>query len=625
LKTNSVKFLKQGRLSSLSLFLITLVFFYGCKDDSAKQNGVTTTGTKNDVDTTKIYIPNELKTNNFWSESSKWAYSRSKQSNHFIVFWDKGYGTNVPNSSAVADEYKVDIDDLLEKAEGFYALNINELKFAETGVGKSNLDKYKMMIFILYQTEWLATGSGYDNVIGALWVSPSTCKPVGSVIAHEIGHCFQYQVFCDLGTSGFRYGFGGNGGNAFWEQTAQWQSYEAYPEEAFTNYDFNVYMNNYFRHICHEEQRYASYFIHYYWADKHGRDMIGRIWREAKEPEDPIQAYMRMTGITVDQLNEEIYDAATKFVTWDLDALRILGADYIGKHTFNYNKLDDGSYQVAYDHCPGTTGYNVIRLNVPAANTEVSAAFNGQVNSAGFNQVADASRAGWRYGYVALLKDGTRVYSNMNMGTSNTAKFTVPENCSKLWFVVSGAPNTYAPHPWDDNYSNDDQWPYSVKFSNTDIYGNITFNGTEVPQDKTLTYNVSFAASATAYAGGTVTLSDDDITELGKAFVLQPGEIKKAIGQSIKFYGVEQNGTLNATTTANGYGDWFDASNNICAWGTDARVYAELDATNFVFTVGQYPAHNKAGDQYTIREALVYEYETGKTVQATFVFNVTIQ
>ena len=92
---------------------------------------------------------------------------------------------------------RVDIDDLLEKAEQFYKTNIEALKFAQLGEDKSYLDKYKMEIYLLYQTEWLATGSGYDNKIGALWVNPSTCQPVGSTIAHEIGHSFQYQVYCD--------------------------------------------------------------------------------------------------------------------------------------------------------------------------------------------------------------------------------------------------------------------------------------------------------------------------------------------------------------------------------------------------------------------------------------------
>ena len=74
-----------------------------------------------------------------------------------------------------------------------------------------------MEIYLLYQTEWLATGAGYDNVIGALWVNPTTCQPVGSAIGHEIGHSFQYQIYCDQiltgeteeydFKSGFRYGY----------------------------------------------------------------------------------------------------------------------------------------------------------------------------------------------------------------------------------------------------------------------------------------------------------------------------------------------------------------------------------------------------------------------------------
>jgi len=577
------------------------------------------------IDASKIYIPNELKGNDFYKSSSTWYYGRSKQSDHFIVFWGAGYGKHDPNAAEVPDAYRVDIDDLLEKAEGFYHLNIDELKFAETGVNKSKLDTYKMMIFIFYQTEWLATGSGYDNTIGALWVSPSTCKPVGSTIAHEIGHSFQYQVFCDLGNgTGFRYGFGGNGGNSFWEQTAQWQSYQSYPVEAFNSYNFQVYTENYNRHLIHEWYRYASYFIHYYWADKHGIDVIGKIWREAQSPEDPVQAYMRITGITVSQLNDEIYDAASKLVTWDLDALRTLGTDYIGKQTFKYTTLEDGSYQVSYDRCPGTTGYNVIPLNVPDAGTEVSIAFTGTPNAAGFNEV-DAKRSGWRYGYVALLDNGARVYSDMNQGSTNTVSFRVPENCSKLWFVVTGAPNTYEAHPWDENESNDDQWPYNIKITNTDILGNIVFDGNEVPHNATLTYNVNFPFSASVYPGTTLTLPAEDLVKVAKAFVLQPGEINAKLGSEVKFYGVESNGTLNATTTANGYGHWFSGTGDVIAWGTNAMVFSEFANTNWTFALGQYPGHCTPGTTYTVKQALVYEHAAGQTVQVTFVFNITVQ
>lgn len=576
------------------------------------------------VDASKIYFPFEFRNMNFYRTTSRWSFARSRQSEHFIVFWEKGYGDADPSSTQVPAAYRVDIDDLLEKAEEFFELNVNELKFAS--LGNSKLDNYKMMIFLHYQTEWLATGSGYDNTIGALWVSPNTCQPVGATIAHEIGHSFQYQVHCDLGGgAGFRYGFGGNGGNGFWEQTAQWQAHQSYPEENFTSHHFSVYTENYHRHIHHELYRYASYFIHHYWTDKHGRDFIGKLWREAQNPEDPIQAYMRLTNINTEQLNDEIYEAATRFVTWDLDALREYGEDYIGQHKFASTKLEDGSYRVNYEYAPGTTGYNVIRLNVPAAGTQIAADFTGLVNEPGYSQVQDVGSAGWRYGYVALLDNGQRVYSDMNSGTTNTATFTVPANCSKLWFVVTGAPNTYKPHPWDDNEGNDDQWPYKVKFTNTNLYGEIAFDGTEVPEDVTLTFDVAFPYSETTYIGATVQLDGDDLFNVAKALVLQPADIVSKIGNEVKFYAVENNGQLNANTTANGLGHWFSSAGDVISWGPNAAVFSEFTESSWLFTLGQYPGQTVAGTTYTIKQALVYEHEPGQFVQATFIFNITIE
>lgn len=578
-------------------------------------------GNDPDEDSLSIYIPQEFRDMNLYNNASTWSYDRSRESTHFIVFWGAGYGSNDPNSSAVPEVYRVDIDDLLAKAEQFYNINVNTLKFAERGVGKSNLDKYKMMIFLHYTTEWMAYGGGYDDVIGALWINPATCKPVGSTIAHEIGHSFQYQVFADLKDgAGFRYGFGGNGGNAFWEQTAQWQAYQSYPEEAFTTYNFTVYTENYNRHIHHEWQRYASYFIHWFWADKHGIDIVGRIWREAVQPEDPIQAYMRITGINVSQFNDEIYDAATHFVTWDLASIRSIGADYIGKHTNKFAQQENGSYRVTYDRCLGTTGYNVIPLVVPASGTQITTGFKGLANAAGFNAV-DASRAGWRYGYVALLENGTRVYGEMSQGTENDVHFTVPANCSKLWFVVTGAPSVYQPHAWDEEEGNDEQWPYEVKFTNTSILGFVDA-GSE-PQNITLNHQVSFAFDDANYSGATVAVN---ATQLAEAFAVQPSEIATLLSNgTMKFYAVEANGTLNATTTANGYGHWLDASGNVTTWGNNSVLFSEFDAGGLSFFIGQFPGAATKGNQYTIRQAIVYTYDTNKTAQATFVFNVTIE
>ena len=250
----------------------------------------------------KYYKPKEFNFDMLRNDA-KWSWFRSKQSEHFFVFWDAYFGDD-PNSTSLKEEDRVDVDDLLQKAEQFYKTNITRLGMVVTGQGKSYLDQYKMEIYLLDPTPewWVATGSGYDDVIGALWVTPSTCKPVGSVIGHEIGHSFQYQTYCDNVKngatndfkSGFRYGYeGSNGGCGFWEQCAQWQSYQDYPQQAL-NDDWNaVWYQQCHRHFEHEWQRYASYYLQYYWTELHGDKTLGRIWNESKYPEDASGAYMQ--------------------------------------------------------------------------------------------------------------------------------------------------------------------------------------------------------------------------------------------------------------------------------------------------------------------------------------------
>lgn len=255
------------------------------------------------LDLTKVYVPQELRDTNLLDCTNRWSISRSRQSDHCIVFWDKGYGHLDPSAEALPAKFRVDIDDLLTKADQYFETNVAKLKFADVREGESQLSKYKLQIFLLHTEDWVAAGAGSDDVVGGLWVSPNACQPVGSTVAHEIGHCFQYQVHCDLkGKHGFRYGFGGKGGNAFWEQSAQWQALQDFPKEIFGGHDFVGYQQNYHRHFHHEDQRYSSYFLLFYWQQKHGDDILARIWRGAIEPEDPIQSYMRLTVSTFPNL-----------------------------------------------------------------------------------------------------------------------------------------------------------------------------------------------------------------------------------------------------------------------------------------------------------------------------------
>jgi hypothetical protein len=53
--------------------------------------------------------------------------------------------------------------------------------------------------------------------------------------------------------SGFRYGqTGSNGGNSFWQQSAQWQAFQDYPDEMFYGSSFGDWVINHHRHFEHE-------------------------------------------------------------------------------------------------------------------------------------------------------------------------------------------------------------------------------------------------------------------------------------------------------------------------------------------------------------------------------------
>jgi hypothetical protein len=421
------------------------------------------------------------------STSSKFCNARSIQNDDIVIFWENGFGADPSTAPAT---YKVDINKVLQDAQKAYNFYVDSLKFVIKG--KSVTDKYKLMIFLLYSTEWAAYGSGQDNLVGTLHVNNAAAN-IPNVVAHEIGHCFEYLAGCD-GLDGFQYGLGddGKGGNGYWEQIAQWMSFKVYPDKQFTVSDFNQYISSNHLNILHETPRYANYFIGDFWSYKRGINFQGKLWRESKKPEDPVDAYKRLNAISQTQFNDEMYEHAARLTTWDLPQIKSYGQTYIDRRAQpKMNLQSDKFWLVDTSACPENYGYNSIKLNAPATATTVSVTFQGKIGVAGFRS-KNQSKGGWRFGYVALLKDNSRIYSDMGTanysGTANPEvilPFDVPANCSKLWFVVSGAPQEHWHHEWDDDNSNDEQWPYQVQFSNTNLLGQSTDVQTVVPFSST--------------------------------------------------------------------------------------------------------------------------------------------
>ena len=619
----------------------------------ANPNAVLTMKESDVKDFNKYYKPTEFNNINMLKSDAKWSWFRSAQSEHFFVFWESGFGDN-PNAESVAEAMRVDIDDLLAKAEEFYKMNVETLKFVETGKSRSYLDKYKMEIYLLYQDEWLATGSGYDNTIGALWVNPSTCKPVGSTIAHEIGHSFQYQVGCDkvlngetdYSKVGFRYGYGnnGDGGNAFWEQCAQWQSFQNYPSELF-GYHVDVWKANYHRHFNHEWMRYASYWLQYYWTQKHGIEAVGNIWKESTYPEDPLMTYKRIyCNNSLNDLYKELYDYASHMVTYDIDGIRNMATESACNYSTKVFETNEGYYQVGYSSCPGTTGFNIIQLNLPSNGNTIKVYFQGMASGSaladsdmgkvidGDGNTVDNVRnynatnnieSGWRYGFVSIV-NGKAIYSSMYSNKNDVISYEVPQGATKLYMVIMGAPSSYTSHPWNDNERDDLQWPYKVKFEGTDLFGSFYVDETAIPKNVTLNYDLKCNSTSADYILGNINLSLNQT--LAQAFALKPINIEGKllpVGQQsaegkIAIALTLPDDTYSYAGNANN-GFWCTSDGNIGGWA-NGGVYFEF--SGMILSYGHRPDMSiEAGKKAVMKPTLIYTKD-GKQYKATIILNM---
>lgn len=455
----------------------------------------------------KLHIPNWMM-GDVNDESNSWSLTRSKQSKNWIVFWEPGYGENP--STYPSSDYKVNLDALLAIAEDCFVFYADSLDFIT--LGDSKTDNYKMIIRLRYTRDWEATGSGVDDQIGLLTLTAWSAQAGGHTLAHEVGHCFQYQVHCDNNdNNGWMYGFGANasGGNGWWEQCAQWQGFKVFSNQQFSAHNYSNYLKTTHKHILHETPRYDNYFIQDYWSYLHGAKIIGQLWNKSKKPEDPVEAYKRITNITQEEFNDQMYDCASRFVTWDIPVLKAKGANYIGARPQPVlNNVGDDFWMIDPDYCVENYGHNIIKLNVPSNGDSVKVYFQGKAGAEGYLK-KNIIYAGWRFGFVMQDLGGKVSYSEMKSakmsknGGEESLTFACPKNCMRLWLVVTGAPSVHWRHAWDDDDSNDEQWPYQVKFQNTNLLGHSNPSKIEAPS----------ASSSISMYGATAGIMIEGITE----------------------------------------------------------------------------------------------------------------
>ncbi len=412
-----------------------------------------------------IFIPKDLQSMDLQDPESKWSYHRMACTDNFVVFWEKGFGSDLANPPALEGKpMKVDLPNLLDKLERFYQYFRDTLQFVKPG---SKSEQYRMMVMINYSLEGTAYGGDYDQTIGALWVAPNRIQDYKlNCIAHELGHSFQAQIMCDGEGEAW-------GGTGFFEMASQWMLWQVNPlwmtdEE----YHWVDYMKQTHKAYLHFANIYHSPYVLEYWCEKRGLPVIAELFRQGKRGEDPVITYKRLGGLSQAAFCDEMFDACRHFINWDLTHAHREARSYANRYFTELDTLKGGWFRIAQTKCPENYGFNAIRIEVPAPGKTASVDFQGEAGLEGYASV-QPDKAGWRYGFVAVTRSGQTIYGETAGSKQGKIRFTTPkgELIEHLWFVVMGAPEAHWMNPggWGKEPEPDAQWPYRFKVSGSQV------------------------------------------------------------------------------------------------------------------------------------------------------------
>jgi len=273
-----------------------------------------------------IYLPKKISTvpenNNFEDNNSEYSNKRSVQSTNFVIYWAKEYGDDPLINKDLSKRF--DTKRLLEESERFYSYYVNQLKLVRKG--KSISDQHKILVLVTGGTEGTAYGWGADNKVGIFWTPASRInkEPYG-VVAHELGHVFQFFANCDHNNIGF------NG--PINEMAAQYLLWQVYPDWiSFEKFHMDAFVKKSNLAFLHPENAYHSPFLLEYWSELHGKTFYGMMLREVRKDEDPVETYKRITNISQEQFNKQVFEASSRFVSWDLKRVEAIAKKYANQH-----------------------------------------------------------------------------------------------------------------------------------------------------------------------------------------------------------------------------------------------------------------------------------------------------
>ena len=365
----------------------------------------------------EVYIPKDLKDNDFTKADSQWSFARCAYTDDIIIFWEKPFGNDL---SQVPDldghNMKIDLTNLLSRIQSFYNYFKNDLQFIKPG---SNADRYRMMVMLNYSLEGTAYGGDYDGVIGALWIAPNRVQDEKlNCIAHELGHSFQSMISCDKQGESW-------GGGGIFEMASQWMLFNVNPEwPTDENYHWKAFIDHANLRFLDGENIYHSPYLLEYWSMKHGMTVIGDLFRAGKRGEDPASTYMKMFNLTTEDFAKEAVDCYSRLLTFDFPNKHEANKKYAGEFVNNKPLQMYGANVIKLD----TEGKKVAKVKFEGMNKD----------------------DGYAYRLVAVNHQAEATYGDISTKQKGTVKLNLPADTKDVYFVVTGYPKSeYKPYTFN--------------------------------------------------------------------------------------------------------------------------------------------------------------------------------
>ena len=325
---------------------------------------------------------------------------------HYVIFWSTGYGSKTNATTIGSGDYLLNLTQMKEYAELCYD-NYTALGFLDPT--SSDGGGHKIIILAYYSTDWFATGSGVktsSGIWGVLNIAHSSANPSATnpyyTFCHEIGHAYQYLGYAkNGGNAGFNYESGKYGWVSYYECCGNWQAAQEYQNLYFPQ-SMSLYMKTTNLAFTHSWHCYQSYPLNDYITARMGSTAIGDIWtvNTTTAYAEPLEKYMTTAAIDATELYRQLFFAAMRMTTWDLDRWQTyLAAEgktqdvymdhrmgtqagtngatttpttysdtyYPTSSTYQYVTTNSSKaiHQVAYSSAPQSSGFNCIKLNVP--------------------------------------------------------------------------------------------------------------------------------------------------------------------------------------------------------------------------------------------------------------------